>query len=404
MTPMRSRAARLTWSLSTWIVFGAAAIVLIQSEERLSRQKIAVHAFDDRARRVIDALASLRVAQSAYVAPGQSLSTWAPQAASHLQDVSDALGTLQSSVTSPDGASSLLAAVSAVAGLVELDGRIREDAHDGDTVMAADIAFSEGTERTADASEQVEAARVAEHQRFDASEASTRRLEAYAAGGSALFAALTLFFLGWTTTSAERDTPETMDFSASSPSADTLLLRSDSPSTTSPHSAASELTLASMADLCTNLARADGHGGLQHLLGSIGETIDATGIVVWLGNTQGSDLRAVMAWGYSDEMVARLPVVPRSADNAAAGAYRTGELQVVRSHGGTSKGAIAAPILSPGGCIGAFTAELRNHGETSDGVQAVAGLVAAQLAPILTTLGHSLPSPAESDTPHVATA
>jgi GAF domain-containing protein len=41
-----------------------------------------------------------------------------------------------------------------------------------------------------------------------------------------------------------------------------------------------------------------------------------------------------------------------------------------------------APILSPDGCIGAFSVEVRS-GEPSDTVQALAAIVAAQLATVL---------------------
>ena len=57
--------------------------------------------------------------------------------------------------------------------------------------------------------------------------------------------------------------------------------------------------------------------------------------------------------------------VARSDDNAAAAAVRTGELQIVCKRPGVSSGALAAPMLSREGCIGALTAEIKNGGETS---------------------------------------
>ena len=44
--------------------------------------------------------------------------------------------------------------------------------------------------------------------------------------------------------------------------------------------------------------------------------------MVWMGSATGGDLRPVLAHGYSSQMIARMPPVPRSADNAAAAAYR----------------------------------------------------------------------------------
>jgi GAF domain-containing protein len=50
---------------------------------------------------------------------------------------------------------------------------------------------------------------------------------------------------------------------------------------------------------------------------------------------------------------------------------------------GISSGALAAPMLSSNGCIGALTAEIKNGSETSDGIQALAAIVASQLAGVL---------------------
>jgi GAF domain-containing protein len=84
-------------------------------------------------------------------------------------------------------------------------------------------------------------------------------------------------------------------------------------------------------------------------------------------------------------MIARIPPVARSADNAAAAAYRSGTLQIVAARPGASIGAVVAPILSPDGCMGALSAEIRSGGETSESVRALAAIFAAQLAGVLAT-------------------
>ena len=119
------------------------------------------------------------------------------------------------------------------------------------------------------------------------------------------------------------------------------------------------------------------------LLGKAAEVMDASGIVVWLGSTAGADLRPVLAHGYSAAALARMPAVPRSGDNAAAAAYRSGVLQIVMSRPGSSSGAVVAPINAPEGCVGALSAEIRGGGESSDSVQALATILAAQLASIV---------------------
>jgi hypothetical protein len=75
--------------------------------------------------------------------------------------------------------------------------------------------------------------------------------------------------------------------------------------------------------------------------------------------------------------------VPRSADNAAGAAYRTGAMQIVLSRPGGLNGAIVAPILAVDGCIGALSVEIRGGGEGSDGMQALVAIIAAHLAGFL---------------------
>jgi hypothetical protein len=106
---------------------------------------------------------------------------------------------------------------------------------------------------------------------------------------------------------------------------------------------------------------------------------------VWMGTPTGADLRPVLAHGYSSQMIARIPPVPRTGDNAAAAAYRSGTLQIVLSRPGGASGAIVAPILSAEGCVGALSAEIRSGGETSESVQALASIFAAHLAGVLSS-------------------
>jgi len=136
--------------------------------------------------------------------------------------------------------------------------------------------------------------------------------------------------------------------------------------------------LKAAADLATDFGRAQEMKDLTPLIARVATLTDASGVVVWLGNAQGGDLRPLLTYGYSPQVVNRLTPVPRSASNAAAAAYRTGTLQVVPSQP-FSSGAIVAPILGPDGCIGALSAEFRGA-EASESVQAFAAIIAAHLA------------------------
>ena len=130
--------------------------------------------------------------------------------------------------------------------------------------------------------------------------------------------------------------------------------------------------LKAATEVATEFGRVRDLDELTRVLGRAAEVMDASGLMVWMGSASGSDLRPVLAHGYSAEMIARIPPVPRSADNAAAAAYRSGTLQIVLSRPGGSSGAVVAPILAADGCIGALSAEIRSGGETSESVQALA--------------------------------
>jgi hypothetical protein len=141
--------------------------------------------------------------------------------------------------------------------------------------------------------------------------------------------------------------------------------------------------LKAAADLCTEFGRIHDLADLKALLGRAARVMDANGLVVWLGSPAGVDLQPVLAHGYSDQVLSLMRPVPRSADNAAAAAYRSGALQTVMARPGRLLGAIVAPLLSADGCIGALTAEVSDGGEQSEQVQALASIFAAQLAGIL---------------------
>lgn len=150
------------------------------------------------------------------------------------------------------------------------------------------------------------------------------------------------------------------------------------------------------ADLATDFGRVRDLDDLKQLLGRTAEAMEASGLLVWMGSLGGDDLRPLLAHGYNDQTLARIAPVARTDTNAAAAAYRTGQLQIVVSKPGSS-GALVAPILVPGGCIGALSAEFRGA-ETSETVQAFATIVAGHLATVLGA------TPADSMEPKAARA
>lgn len=430
---MRSRSVRIVSAIVAVMALGAAAAYLVATEQRLVAGRDRLRAFDLRAHDITARLTDLRVAQQAYVAEGQALGFWTAKVATLLPEASADVDALRRLATGQAAGESLLAVSANITQLGDIDKRAREYVNGRESLMASDVVFSEGGETAADAAQQVQQARLAEHQAFDALEASSRRLEAYALGGAAGLTALITILLAFAPASARRaefefelesrrasESKSELEFEPRAKT-DTLSLRDAAPvvraeappapevkappkpvvpakapavntltaisktqpeaPVSSPIAAASALQ--SAAAICTGFGQVREAGEIKALLEQAARAIDASGLVVWLGDLTGGDLQAVVAYGYSDEVLARIKAVPRMADNAAAAAYRSGAMQVVPGSSASPLGAVVAPILAPDGCIGALTAETRHASESTDHVQALVAIFAAQLASVL---------------------
>lgn len=387
---MRSRATSLALGGVVWIAIGAAAFFFVHTEKQMAGLREAVRAFDLHAREAADALTDLRVGQQAYVAEGQGVAFWMPKVAATGDVISQAVQALRRSAKDAAARSSLDEAADSIVEFGNVDKRARDYIRSDQQLMAGDIIFSEGGETAATAARQVEAARLAERQALDASEAAVRKQQVMALGATGAFAALVVLWLGVSPNAPPLEMAHLNHGPAS------LDRTHDQPEhAPEPEAGPIDRPVSPMirdaADLCTDLGRVRDVKDLQMLMGRAAEIIDASGLVVWLGTASGADLRPVLAHGYSPQTLARMPSVPRSGDNAAAAAYRTAKLQIVLARPGSSIGAVVAPIVSNDGCVGALSAEIRSGGEASEIVQALAALFAAQLAAVLTA------APAESD-------
>jgi hypothetical protein len=384
---MRSRAARLAFGAAALVAIGAAAFFLFRSEQQTSAMKSTLRAFDVRTREATDALAELRVAQQAYVAEGQGVAFWMPKVTTLHEAVAATLAALRQAPVSSGTKTALDEAAATVAEFGNIDQKAREYIKGGQQLMAADVIFTEGGEATATAGRQVETARLAERQAFDAAEAALRKNEAFAAGGAAGVALLVVLFLIPRARTIEAETVDTGFSLKSIPTQP-----GNAPAEPAP-TGRNATALQAAASLATDFGRVRDADEMGRLLGRAATLMDASGIVIWLGNATGSDLQPILAHGYGAQALSRLPPVPRSADNAAGAAYRTGKMQIVMAHPGGAAGAIVAPILSPDGCIGALSAEIQGGGEASESVQALATIFAAQLAPLLTAPPETVAEP-----------
>ncbi len=400
---MRSRPARLTLSVLAWFALGAAAFYAVQTYQQIGMRRAALRAFETTARDASEALADAQAGQQAYVAAGQHAGAWAPKVASYLRAAASGIDTLRAAATVNGSAQSLLDASTALTQLSRLDRRVQANAGDGNLESAAQVIFDDAADAVSNAVSNIDAAVVAEQQAADDAEQASVRKAAYATGGAVGFASLVLLLLAIASPRAAQAaaTEDVTDAQPASSEAERLVPDSVAPSPASapaPHDRSLDV-LRSTAELCTEFSKVRDSGDLKALLSQASALMGARGIIVWLGSNQGADLRPVLAHGYSDQTLARIQTIPRDADNATADAYREGVLQTVKSRPGAAQGAVIAPLVAADGCIGALSAEVRDRGEESDLVRAVATIVAAQLAIVLgpTAAGTAAGSGADAD-------
>jgi hypothetical protein len=374
-----SRALRLMFGAIALIAIGVAALLLIRTEREIGQRAASMRAFDQYAREAADALEEGRVGQHGYVAAGQGDAFWIDKVTASRDALGAALGALAGAAT-PSSRTAVEEAAASAREFGNIDQRVREYLTSRQPLMAADIIFSEGSDMAATAARQVETARLAEHQVFDRDVGELRNQQATILGAAASVVALVVLLL-----IPIRRAPAAQPVEDTTTSIAPSRLVAPPPATATaaaarPAPIAGSL-LRTAATLATDFGRVSDLDELNRLLGRAASVLDASGLMVWMGS--GGDLRPVLAHGYSSQMLARLPPVARSADNAAAAAYRSGTLQIVLARPGSGSGAVVAPILSADGCIGALSAEVRGGGETSELVQAMATIVASHLAGVL---------------------
>jgi hypothetical protein len=362
----------------------------------------------------------LRAAQQGYVAAGQGDQFWASKVDAAGSRLREALTTLRSHATAAPAQSALDNASSALQDFEQMDRRARDYAHTGQKLLASDLIFSNGFELTGAAATAVEDARSAERQLRESATAALELRGLAAAGGTIAFGFLVIAVLvprgaepelipaithpiprfegakpspridagsheeGW---SAARVVPKAQP--APRPATAVASAPAPGPPAAVPVVAAVPapvvapvIDLPGVASLCSDLARVMDTQALPAILERAAAVLDAPGIVLWIADPDGRELSPIITHGYSQQLVSRLGTILRDAENATASAFRTSLLQTVKTDA-VSNGAVAAPLVTPAGCVGVMAAEVRNAGERDTAKLAVATIVAAQLATLV---------------------
>jgi CHASE3 domain sensor protein len=330
---------------------------------------------NSRIEQMITTAGDVAAAQRAYVAQGQPQQPWFERSAMLLQQ----FGQLRSGIRSLLESRDALAAIDAVdeqfKTVVLIDGKSREYVEQGESLLAADLIFSEGNDSLAAAVKTLRAAEASEQEAAAARQADLERRQWGTLAGIAVIWCAGLVLL----TPSNRSPQTDQSFSKLGLSERTPTDSEPRPAEIPPTSAP-QPDLGLVAEVCGALARTADTNSLRDVLARAASVLDARGIVVWIG--AGEELFPALAFGYDDRIVARLGPIPRNAPNATAAAWRSAQMRTVPADA-VSHGAIAVPLSGVNGCVGVFAAELREGREQDAATQAVASLIAAQLAAIV---------------------
>lgn len=444
---MHSRAARLILLFLFVGALLTTAYLFWKSDALAASHTAAAAAFDASAQTAQRTLLDIRSDQRGYVAAGQGGDFWAARVTQHLDGVRRSLAALRASSQSSQAQSSIDQVIALVDDFAKADKRAVEYTRRDQRLLASDVIFEDGVDLIEAALTSLEQAGAAERAWRTAAvdEARKRGIFAVVAGaGAASLAVLLLLPVpaggredeaviakaaaaaarpadvqrlplpepdeageGWTRPRRVESEPATVETvmppltvrlphaldASDTTAAEESRVRGDSDgrsagTTETPAvgmAVAAEIArtdFAGVAALCGDLARIADTRALPSLLDRAASLLDASGIILWIADPDGRELNPIFAQGYPQQLVNRLGTIPRDAENATAAAFRTSLLQTVMADS-ISPGAIAAPLVTPGGCVGVMAAEVRHDAERQDLKLAAATIVAAQLATLV---------------------
>ena len=373
---MSHRGPRIAVVVLVVLAFGVAAWRLWTTDRQRSAGLEANRAFEASTRAIVLALADLRAAQQAYVAAGQGGAFWTARAVSLYTTIETKIAETRRLVTSPEAGQALEATAELLESFRTTDEHAREYVAREQLLLASDLVFGDGAAAAAACAARIEEAQSRESSARQQERARLRLADIVTLGIAAAAALVGLLLLMPRPRSEARVVPT----ESVVPTASAAVPKPAPPSPP----AEPRLDLAAVAALCTDFSRAGDPTALAGLIGRAAGLLDASGAIVWMKDPAAQSLRPVLSHGYSEQALARIGSLSTDADNATAEAYRTGEVRIFEGRGLTH-GAIATPLITPAGCVGVLAAEVRAGRETSPVDQAVAAIVAAQLASLVSS-------------------
>jgi hypothetical protein len=361
------------------VLIAAAAIggfFIFDARRRAADIETQAREVHSRIEQMITASGDFAAAQQAYVVQGQPQQPWFERSAMLLQQFRELQSGVRPLLKSRDDLAAADTVDEQFKAVVLIDGRSRQYLEQGESLLASDLIFGEGRDSIAVVLKELRTIDASEQQATAAMQSDLERQQWGALAGIAV-----IWLAGVVLLTPPAQAPP------AEPSFGNLNLGlsdrtpSDSASQPAPPAAAlPQPDLALVADVCGALARTTDAGSLRDALARAAAVLDARGIVVWIG--AGEELFPALAHGYDERIVARFRPIPRNAANATAAAWRSAQMRTVPADA-ASHGALAVPLSGINGCVGVLAAELRDGREQNAATQAVAAVIAAQLAAIV---------------------
>lgn len=392
-----------------------AALAVFQSfrfshSEQASRAMLA--ALEREAGHVVASLTELRRAQAGYVAIGQGPEFWMRRAGELAGDVERGLARLRSMTSDPAAERHLGEASTALTDLLQLDGRARTALEGNQSFFASDIIYAESVMPAQRIGESVTAARDAEVGAID-DVLNRERLVSLAIGpATLLLVLLSAWFAGASrarrpalskneevaqmlrelppavkkpgvpagTTPPVATPPRATAAPAAAPRITPAVEQAVAPPPPPPRPA---VDVAEVAELCVDLARVLEAADLPRLLERSARTLGASGLIVWVVDSEGTRLVPALAHGYPERVLTRLGTLEVDAENVTSQAYRSLRPQsVAGGNRENAASAVAVPLVTTAGCNGVLAVEVPGSKPAPECV-ASARILAAQLATLL---------------------
>jgi len=361
------------------VVFGvaigtAASYFLKELDTSITSQDAAADSLREQAKALSTTIGDVRTGQVAYVARGQGEAFWMTHVAGLLPTLHKQAAEFAAALTAPGAQAAFEPAAAALENFRTLDSRVQEFVTNGNSLLAADLIFSDGLQSAATASTQVAVALNEELQARAGGVSQMRGRQLAILGGTAGGLVLLMLVLALTGAGPHTET----EAHAAAPPVEPARFEAPIPRA----KAAITPKLITTAQLCGELARITESKQLPGLLERAAKVLEASGIIAWVADPAGNELRPAMSYGYTDQAVAKMGGIPREATNAVAAAYRAAEMRTVAGDNFTA-GALVAPLMTADGCIGVLSAEMKSGLEKDESSQALATIFAAQLATLV---------------------